>query len=189
LNWDIHWIELKPLDRIETSRLKLVASTLDLLDAELESNQRLASMLNAHVPEGWPPGEYDRPAIQYFRDRLAENPEAVGWYGWYALFQSDDDGMWSVVGAGGFFGPPDREGVLEIGYSVVSAYAGRGLATEMVGALVRHAFSDIRVKRIKAHTTPGNVGSVKVLERTGFAYVGQGHDPGTVEYGRGAPAT
>jgi RimJ/RimL family protein N-acetyltransferase len=160
-----------------------------MLEAELESNHKLGSMLNVRVPDGWPPGEYDWSAIRYFRDCLLNNPESAGWYGWYALVRSADAGSRILVGAGGYFGPPDKEGVVELGYSVVPGYEGHGLATEIISALVRHAFSDDRVKRIIAHTTPANVGSVRVLEKTGFAYVGPGHDPGTVEYCQEAPAT
>jgi len=177
------------LERIKTLRLELVASTAEMLEAELESNQKLSSMLDVHVPEGWPPGEYDTSAIEHFCDCLVKSPEATGWYGWYALLRSAEDRPWILVGSGGFFGPPNNEGVIEIGYSVVPAYERRGFATEMVNALVRHAFSNDRVKCIIAHTTQDNVGSVKVLERTGFALVGPGHDPGTVKYGQVAPAT
>jgi ribosomal-protein-alanine N-acetyltransferase len=176
------------LERIKTLRLELVASTAEMLEAELESNQKLSSMLDVHVPEGWPPGEYDTPAIEHFRDCLVKSPEAAGWYGWYALLRSAEDRPWILVGSGGFSGPPNNEVVIEIGYSVVPAYERRGFATEMVNALVRHAFSNNRVKCIVAHTTQDNAGSVKVLERTGFALVGPGPDPGTVKYGQVAPA-
>lgn len=177
------------MERLKTSRLELVASDIQLLEAELESHQKLASMLNAQITNGWPPGEYDTFAIRYFRDCLYSNPEVIGWYGWYALLRSAEDGQYILVGAGGFFGPPDEGGVLEIGYSVVPMYERCGIATEMVGALVRYAFMNNRVKRIIAHTTPDNVSSVRVLEKTGFTFTGPGQDPGTVEYGQESPFT
>ena len=68
------------------------------------------------------------------------------------------------------------------GYSVVPAFSGQGFATEIVRALADHAFATGRVRRIVAHTTAGNSGSVKVLDRAGFAFVGPGRDAGTVEY-------
>jgi len=142
----------------------------------------LALLLGAHVPDEWPPGEYDRPAIEQFRARLIETPDDVGWYSWYALLRSGGLELPALVGAGGFFGPPNVEGAVEIGYSVVSAYTGKGYATEMVRALVEYAFQTQRVTRIVAHTTRGNVGSVKVLEKAGFHFAGPGQDDGTVEY-------
>lgn len=169
---------------LSTSRLDLVPATAAHLEAELESNARLASLLDARVPDGWPPGEYDRPAVEHFRDRLAANPEAVGWYGWYALLRPQPDEKRTLVAAGGFLGPPDDEGAVEIGYSVVPAFEGRGFATELVAALVDHAFLDSRVTRVIAHTTSENVRSVKVLERTGFTFTGFSPDSVTLEYAR-----
>ena len=174
---------------ILTSRLDLVPATLALLSAELESRSKLALLLEAHVPDEWPPGEYDRPAIEHFRSRLMETPDGVGWYGWYALLRSGGLEPATLVGAGGFFGPPNAEGMLEIGYSIVSAFNGKGYATELVRALVAHAFQTGRVMRIVAHTTRDNVGSVRVLEKAGFHFVGLGQDIGTVEYVLQCPAS
>ena len=175
--------------RLVTSRLELVPATIELLDAELESVAALASLLGARVPEGWPPGEYDRPAIEYFRDRLAESPDAAGSYSWYALTRPEAGMPQTAVGAGGFHGPPDADGVVEIGYSVLPVFEGRGYATEIVRALVQEAFASGRVKRIIARTTTANAGSIQVLERAGFRSVGPGQDPGTVEYAQVAPGT
>jgi [ribosomal protein S5]-alanine N-acetyltransferase len=172
------------MDRIVTSRLDLVASTLLLLEAELESNHELASMLGARVPDGWPPGEYDQSAMKFFRDRIIENPDAMGWLNWYALWRLEDSKASVLVGGGGFMGPPDTNGIVEIGYSVVPAYEGRGFATEIVRALVEFASSDPRVTRIIAHTSPQNIGSTKVLERIGFSPIGPGAEDGMVRFER-----
>ncbi len=71
---------------------------------------------------------------------------------------------------------------------MVPEYEGRGLATEIVEGLAQRAFLDKRVRRIVAHTTPANAGSVRVLDRAGFTFVGPGKDPGTVQYELRAPA-
>jgi ribosomal-protein-alanine N-acetyltransferase len=168
--------------KVTTSRLELVPASLELIQAELDSYAKLASALGVRVPEGWPPGEYDRPAIEHFKARLSENPKHVGWYGWYAILRSDGTEPANLVGTGGFFGPPTADQVVEIGYSIVPSFAGRGYATEFVRALAEHAFSTGKVSRVVAHTTLQNVGSVKVLEKAGFRFVGAGKAPGTVEY-------
>jgi len=173
---------------IRTERLDLIAAALVHIEAELESPQRLAGLLNARVPEGWPPGEYDRPAIEFFRNCLIENPGAEGWYGWYAIERPTGGGQATLLGAGGYFGPPDADGVVEIGYSILPAFGGRGFATELVRALVARAFSTGGIRRVIAHTHPGNVGSVKVLERSGFVPAGPGREPGTVRFIRTLPA-
>jgi len=174
--------------KMTTSRLVLVPASLELIQAELDSHSKLASAIEAHVPDGWPPGEYDRQAIEYFKARLGENPSNVGWYGWYAILRANKSEPATLVGAGGFFGPPTADQVVEIGYSIVSSFEARGYATELVGALVDHAFSTGKVRRIVAHTTPENVGSVRILEKAGFRLVGPGMDAGTVEYECGHPS-
>ena len=170
------------MNNLTTPRLELVPATLELLEAELTSPEHLASGLDAVLPEGWPPGQYDRPAISYFRTRLAEHPDDAGWYGWYAIQRDSGSHNATVIGVGGFFGPPTAEHEVEIGYSIVPSFESRGYATELVRALVHHAFSSQHVLRVIAHTTPGNTGSIRVLEKAGVSFVGAGQDPGTVQY-------
>lgn len=148
---------------MQTKRLLLVAATPALLDAELESYEKLGEMLQAHVPLDWPPGEYDRAAIEFFRDSLSSKPENVGWYGWYAI----DKLSAALVGAGGYMGPPDKNGQVEIGYSMVSEYQGRGYATEMVHGLINRVLS-YWGGHIIARTTTENIASMRVLEKCGF---------------------
>lgn len=167
---------------IVTPRLDLLPASLAALEAELRSPSELATILGAEVPQGWPPGEYDLSAIRYFRDHLATDPEAAEWLSWYAMLRPVGTGRPTLVAAAGFFGPPDNGSSVEIGYSVVSAFAGHGFATEIVRALADHAFATGRVRRILAHTTAGNSASVKVLDHAGFTCVGPGREKGTIEY-------
>jgi len=176
-----------PMLTIRTERLDLVAAGIDHLEAELDSPLRLGSLLGAHVPEDWPPGEYDRPAIEFFRARLIENPGSLGWYSWYALERAAGGQPATLVGAGGYFGPPSAEETVEVGYSISVGFRGRGFATELVRALVARAFLEAGIRRVIAHAFPGNAGSVKVLERTGFVPVGPGREPGTVQYAQVRP--
>ncbi len=169
---------------IRTQRLDLVPATIEHLDAELLCPDRLTGLLDAVVPDGWPPGEYDRPAVEFFRRRLVENPDAQGWYAWYAIERSVEGGLAMLVGAGGYFGPPAPEGTTEIGYSIMPGFRGRGLASELAGALVARALATPGVTRVIAHTRPDNVASVKVLERCGFFPAGAGSEPGTIRYVR-----
>jgi ribosomal-protein-alanine N-acetyltransferase len=165
---------------LRTERLDLLPATLAHLDAELESPEALGLLLGARVPSGWPPGEYDRGAIEFFRERLAADPSSLGWYGWYALRREAGEPA-AVVGAVGYLGPPGPEGTVEIGYSIAPEFEAQGYATEIVVALVERAWSIPAVERVIAHTQPGNLGSIKVLERAGFQRLGPGGEPGAVE--------
>lgn len=176
---------------IRTPRLDLVAQTPALADADLAAftvggTGALARLLGAAVPPSWPPGEYDLPALTYFADRLRAGGAAVaGWYGWYALLRAREaarEGAPVLVGFAGFVGPPSGGGEVEIGYSVVEGFQRRGYATEMARALVARAFATPGVARVRAHTFPDHVASIRVLERCGMVHVGVGEEAGTVRY-------
>jgi ribosomal-protein-alanine N-acetyltransferase len=151
-------------------RLHLIPTTLAHLDDELSGGATLGRMLEADVPASWPPGEYDRDAMVFFRERLLEGGEAaVGWYGWYAIDRTGATAR--LVGAGGYFGPP-VEGRVEIGYSIAPEFRRRGYATELVEALVARAFAIDGIDTMVAHTTHANPASIAVLMKSGFAEAG-----------------
>lgn len=177
------------MQTVRTRSLDLVPASLALLDADLLSPEALADEVGASVPASWPPGEYDRAAMEFFRARLLENPDAVGWYGWYAVQRPVAPAVAALVACGGYFGPPGADGIVEIGYSILPEFRGRGFATELVEALVARAFSVEEVVRVIAHTTPDNVGSVTVLQQNGFSLLGPGSKPGSVQYGTARTAT
>jgi [ribosomal protein S5]-alanine N-acetyltransferase len=168
---------------LTTARLELVAATPAHLETEIVDPSQLAGLLGVEVPPGWPPGEYDRGAMEYFRDKLRTGGDAVlGWYGWYAIRRAGPAVPATLIGAAGYVGPPDADGVVEIGYSVVRDWQGLGYATEMASALVTRAWSVPEVRRVVAHTRLDNTASVRVLRRCGFAEAGPGTEPGTTRF-------
>jgi ribosomal-protein-alanine N-acetyltransferase len=59
-------------------------------------------------------------------------------------------------------------GTGEIGYSVVRAYRGRGIASEAVRALVDEAFASAKLRKVRAYCVPDNLASRAVLKKAGF---------------------
>lgn len=57
---------------------------------------------------------------------------------------------------------------MEIGYSVSAEWRNKGIATEVVGTLVNHAWRQEGVQRIIAHTFADNQASIGVLTKNGF---------------------
>jgi RimJ/RimL family protein N-acetyltransferase len=86
-------------------------------------------------------------------------------------------------------GRPDEA---ELGYRLRRAAWGHGYATEGCRALVRTAFEDLGLRRVRAETMAVNIRSRRVMERSGLRYVRTFHldwdDPipgteeGEVEY-------
>ena len=152
---------------IETARLKLVPVTVALARAEIGDRGEFARLLGVLVPNNWPP-ETLSDALPVFLSWLEAAPDRVGWFSWYALAAGDDATAKVLVASGGFMGPP-QDGTVEIGYSVLPQFQGRGYATEMVGGLVRWAMGQPGVVRVVAETDWTNLASVRVLSKSGFA--------------------
>jgi RimJ/RimL family protein N-acetyltransferase len=85
------------------------------------------------------------------------------------------------VGFGGFKGPPDADGLVEIGYLTFPAHEGSGVAREVAAAMLEIARAE-GVPAVLAHTLCEPNASTRVLERNGFVRDGFGEDPdeGTV---------
>jgi len=165
--------------RLLTDRLALVAAEPEHLIAELEAPERLALLLGASVGPDWPPGEYDRDAQAFFLARLIEGgPEVCGWFCWYALRPAHGEQPAVAVGAGGYCGPPDDNGEVEIGFSILPAQRGQGYATELAQALVGRAFVEPQVGAVVAHAGAENGPSRKVLEKCGFVCIGRDDESG-----------
>ena len=155
-----------------TPRLLLLAASRALLTAELHKPQYFPTLLGAAIPTDWPPGEYDRESMEYFLEQLtAGGRTAAGWYGWYALRKADDTAPRTLVGAGGFMGPPDAAGTAEVNYSIAADWRGQGLATELVAGLVQQAEATGMVRQLTAHPTD-NPAAQQVLLRNGFRAAG-----------------
>lgn len=82
-----------------------------------------------------------------------------------------------LFGAAGFKGAADEAGSVELGYGILPEYQRRGYATEAVLGLVAFALAPPRVRTVVGQTLPHLTPSIRVLEKAGFRYVGDGHDP------------
>lgn len=65
----------------------------------------------------------------------------------------------------------DRTG--ELGYTLAKESWGQGLGTETAGLLLQHAFGPMELERVEATCAPENTGSMRVLEKNGFALEGR----------------
>lgn len=106
--------------------------------------------------------------------RLHASTSADSWTHGFSLVHRDSD---IVVGKSGFKGPPGADGVVEIAYTVVPDYQGKGYATEAAQALAAFAFSSGRVRVVRAHTLPESNASTRVLAKCGFRHIGEVIDP------------
>ena len=161
-----HLLTFSGSQAMRTPRLRLVPSTQQSHRLELDDPAAFAALLGVCLPRDWPPGEYDRNAIEFFLEKMIEGgPQAVGWYGWYAILAASEPAP--LIGCGGYLGAPDEAGCVEIGYSICEQWRRQGLAKELVQALVNRALA-LGAKKIVAHTTGANPASIAVLRGCGF---------------------
>jgi ribosomal-protein-alanine N-acetyltransferase len=113
---------------------------------------------------------------------LEKGPEQISWWCWYFVLHNKVAGRRVLIGDGGFKGPPDDEGTVEIGYSLLPPYRNKGYTTEAVKALVSWTFQHPQMTRVIAEARPGNTASVRVLQKAGFTEIGPGSQQNHIRF-------
>lgn len=158
--------------RIETPRLIVRPFTLD----DVEQIHDTYSDPRAGIP--FPPGgttaslEDTRLVVE----RIVRAYDAEDGIGVWAVELRSDG---SVIGDCGLFrcSDPWAAGELEIAYRYRPASWGLGYATEAARAALAYAFERLRAPRVVADANPGNLASLRVLEKIGMSVVGERKDP------------
>ena len=112
----------------------------------------------------WP--HDDRRVLTYRLQALEAAPRA-----WNFLLHAALTADGAFVGRIGCHGGPDEGGEVEIGYYVVPAWRGRGVAGQMLDTFL-YWLADQGVRGVKASVGPDNGASLRLLERRGFRHVG-----------------
>ena len=77
-----------------------------------------------------------------------------------------------------------RHGHTEVGYWVMPAARGRGIATAAAGTLSRWALQQERIFRVELTAAPGDIASQRVAEKAGFSFEGIARSGGIIHSGR-----
>lgn len=155
---------------LTTNRLELVAGTVELAEAETSNLTSFALLLEVPTPPAWPPPLNDEHSQKYFLDSLrSSGPEDAGWNLWFCILREPR----ALVGVAGFKGTP-KAGVAEIGYSMLETHQRKGYCTEAVAALIDWAFAHREVQAVIAHTLPELMPSIRVMEKCGLVFAGEG---------------
>ena len=167
---------------LKAGPLRLVAITSEMLAAEHSGDAAgLGSLLRAKLTPEWPPADWEPHVYRIIQKQYEECPGSFGWHRYVVL----DGGLGrsrTLVGAIGGFPRAQRD--VEIGYSTLPAFQRRGYATASARTLVDWLLTQEGVESVSAQTYPRLPESIKVMERCGMRYVGEGDDVGTVRYRR-----
>jgi RimJ/RimL family protein N-acetyltransferase len=159
---------------LTTSHLVLRAMPPAAAAALPDDRAAAAAVLGAALAASWP-----QPDLLDILPLLARTPPDGVRFGAWVVVERDTN---IVVGDIGFLGPPDGDGVVEVGYSVIPERRGLGYATEAATALVGWALAQPGVTAVLAHCDATNAASIRVLERAGFGRVGEAG--GVIEWRR-----
>ena len=113
----------------------------------------------------WPADDLTRAAFRRRIKRYGEDQRGDLAYPFF-IFRKRDN-----VLVGGLTLANVRRGCAQagsLGYWMGAPYARQGHMTAAVGALIPFAFGTLRLHRIEAACIPGNVASIRLLERNGF---------------------
>ncbi|UOR12675.1 GNAT family N-acetyltransferase [Halobacillus amylolyticus] len=105
--------------------------------------------------------ESQKERIQVFENNRSEDKDYN-----FGIFKNDND---CLVGTIALF--QVVRGSLQsafIGYFLDRLHNGKGYTTEAVQLIVRYGFVNLKLHRIEAGVMPHNIGSIRVLEKSGF---------------------
>ncbi|MGC1685574.1 MAG: GNAT family N-acetyltransferase [Candidatus Acidiferrales bacterium] len=153
-----------------TPRLELISATVELARAEINNLPAFAAMLDVPLPAAWPPPLNDEQLQRFLLSALEKSgPNETGWHLWFCIRRDPR----ALLGNIGFKGAP-KDGVADIGYSLLEAHQGNGYCTEAARALIGWAFQHSVVAKIVADTLPELVPSIRVMEKSGMEFIGDG---------------
>ena len=107
-----------------THRLQLIPATVALCEAELRGPAAVSSLLQATMPEEWPPPVFEPDDIARVQRQLtAAPPSASHWTLYYILLPPLSDAERpALIGIAGYVGPPTFDGAIEIGYAIAAEH-------------------------------------------------------------------
>jgi len=143
------------------------------LEALLAGDGATASeLLGADVPGDLMSGEEG--FVRLRLEQMQDDPSLQEWLVRAVVLRETRD----AVGHAGFHGRPGKNGksypsAVEIGYTILPAHRGRGLATEAAAALMRWARDEHRVSRFILSISPENDPSLAIARKLGFVQTGE----------------
>jgi ribosomal-protein-alanine N-acetyltransferase len=113
----------------------------------------------------------------YRLKQLETQPEAADWIARAVLTEpAGAESGEVVVGYAGYHGPPDADGMVEVGYTVDPQYRRQGYAKAILTALLERAAREPAVRTVRATISPDNVASLATIASFDFVQNGEQWD-------------
>ncbi len=113
--------------------------------------------------QGWIPNK-----VEEVDDFISKNPETINipdsWFQLVIIKKTSNE----LIGDIGIHFIDKENFQCEIGCTIRKEDQGRGIATEVMRAIVNYLFNDLKKHRITASIDPANISSIRLVERLGF---------------------
>lgn len=111
----------------------------------------------------------EKTPVRWRAPLVRENPASNKWFIRWIVLRSTAE----VIGSTSFHGVPDETGMLEIGLGLHEQFQRQGFGYEALLGMWTWAAEQPGVKKFRYTVSPDNTGSVALVEKFGFAHVGQ----------------
>ena len=155
---------------IETERLKIIPLTYQQLIKYVKCDNLLELELNLKQTSRTISAElYEAIENTILPNMADESKNYIYSTIWIAFLKTEN----KIVGDICFYGEPNENGEIEIGYGTHSGFYNQGFMTEIVRGIIEWAKIHKKVKSIIASTDNTNLASIKVLEKNNFYKMGE----------------
>ena len=159
--------EAAPDETLLSPRLALIALPGPVIDDVIANGrQAFVRLVGVGYPPGWP--LEDRHVLDLRRRQISEGAD----HRWL-LRAVVTRTVPVMVGRVGFHGPPDANGMVEIGYKIDAEHRRRGFGFECAHRLIESAERLPQVSVVRASIAPDNAPSLRIAERLGLRRVGE----------------
>jgi ribosomal-protein-alanine N-acetyltransferase len=143
----------------------------------IETNSYHIRPFISNDTELWQEWDVDPEVQAFMPEPFNEEQDIKEQYEYIKKCETDEEGYyWSIetkdgttIGTVALTEINEYHKIAELGIVIGDKnYWGKGIATEVITALVAYAFEHLHVCRISAEVEEGNVGMMKVLEKAGF---------------------
>lgn len=140
-----------------------IADATALLDFELANRAYFEARINAR-----PPNYYNYEAVRYSIEEASQH--RILNIGYQYLIKSSGE----ILGRINLSGVAKRYyNKATLGYRIGESHGGKGVGTQAVRLLLNEAFDRLNLWRVEAQVREENLGSIRVLEKNGFAVFGR----------------
>jgi ribosomal-protein-alanine N-acetyltransferase len=163
---EIKMNEYKHMVMLETPRLYVIPLTYLQLLKYGKSDGALEAELGLTRSEKFMTAELRQTIEKNIIPSIIHNPSLILYSTLWIIIHKDQN---VIVGDAGFKGPPNEEGMIEIGYGTYPSYENKGYMTEALAAIIKWTFAQSGIQMILAHTLKDDLAWHQVLLKNCFS--------------------